>query len=62
MSYKPLDITESALRDSIMNDTPLYTQRLLMELNLEYWGQYFNLKPAPKLGARVILMRKGTPK
>lgn len=36
-----LPVTEQALRQSIIEDTPEYTKRLLMELSPTHWVQYF---------------------
>lgn len=39
--FRPLAINAATLRESIVNETPLFTQRLLMQLNPSHWSQYF---------------------
>lgn len=39
--FQPLPLTRCALEEAIVNDTPFYTQQLLMELNPGYWGRFF---------------------
>lgn len=42
--FEPLPITKDTLVRSIIQDTPEYTKRLLMELNPGHWGKYFKLR------------------
>lgn len=40
--FRPLDITAAPLSDLIVNATPLYTQKLLLELNPAFWSQFIS--------------------
>lgn len=45
-----MKLTKNFLIESITQDTPEFTKKLLMELNPQHWGKYFpELRPSLKL-------------